>query len=536
MTESITPSNIVLTGFMGVGKTAVGREVARRLEREFIDMDALIEARTGMSIPDIFEQYGEAAFREMEREVLGALARQQGLVIATGGGALIPLENRVLMTRSSLVICLRADIDTLLARLQGDTSRPLLAGQDPRGQMERLLAQRARAYEEIPYQIDTTGRSVDQVADEIIRLAQQHPSHYLRMPVAAPHGQDYPILLGAGLLTQVPRLLREQEITGDVVVVSDTQVAPHWSFPLVDAFAQAGVSAQLVTLPAGEAHKNLDSIRRLYQAFLRAGLDRSGVVLALGGGVIGDMAGFAAATYLRGIRFVQIPTTLLAMVDASVGGKTGVDLPEGKNLVGAFKQPEMVIIDPDVLSTLPPATFRQGLAEVIKHGIIGDPELFRQLEGAGPASLESLIARALRVKIDIVERDPFEAGERAYLNLGHTFAHAIERVSQYAIPHGDAVALGLIAAGRLAAQRGLCTPETARRIEAVVERLGLPTTLTGYDPQAILQAMSTDKKRRGKRLRFVLPRSIGDVGLFDDVSSDEVLMAVESLAKEGKSP
>jgi 3-dehydroquinate synthetase len=217
------------------------------------------------------------------------------------------------------------------------------------------------------------------------------------------------------------------------------------------------------------------------------------------------------------------------MVDASVGGKSGVDLPQGKNLVGAFKQPELVIIDPDLLATLPSEEFRNGLGEVIKHGIIEDTRLFAQMEGDGPASLESMIARALRVKIGVVQRDPFEQGERAYLNLGHTFAHAIERVSQYAIPHGQAVGLGLIAAARLAAARGLCAPDVPQRVRDVVARMGLPTGLSGYDPAAIVAAMTTDKKRKDGRVRFVLPRAIGDVGVYDDVSEEEALAAVESL-------
>ncbi len=528
MTHSPSP-NIVITGFMGVGKSAVGREVAARLGRTFIDMDETIERQTDMSIADIFAQHGEEVFRALEKELLRELSFQKDLVIATGGGALVPEENRVMATRTSLVVCLTAGVDAILERLETDESRPLLAGNNRRDKIKALMARRAAAYAEIPYQIDTTGRTVAEVAEEVIALAEGNAPRYLRLPVAAPGGRDYDIALGAGLLAHAPRLMAQRDVTGDVIVVSDANVAPHWSYPLLDAFAQAGVRAKLITLPAGEAHKNLDTIRRLYDRFLEAELDRSGVVVALGGGVIGDMAGFAAATYLRGVRFVQIPTSLLAMVDASVGGKTGVDLPQGKNLVGAFKQPELVIIDPDVLATLPPEEFRNGLAEVIKHGIIADPELFTQLETSGPSSLEALIARALRVKIGIVQRDPFEAGERAHLNLGHTFAHAIERVSDYAIPHGQAVALGLIAAARLAAGRGLCPPEIPRRIEAVVERLGLPTTLSGYDPAAILAAMGTDKKRKQGKVRFVLPRAIGDVGVYDDVRKDEVLTALHSL-------
>ncbi len=532
MTSHASLPNIVITGFMGVGKSAVGREVARRLGRTFIDMDEAIERQTGTRIADIFAQQGEAVFRALEKELLRELSMQRELVIATGGGALIPPENRALAARTSIVICLHAGVDTILERLADDDTRPLLAGNHRRETIQQLLAQRAAAYAEIPYQIDTTGRTVDQVAQEVIQMAQTGIPH-LRLPVTIPQGGRYDILVGAGLLSHAPALMAQRGLDGPVAIVSDTHVAAHWGPPLRDAFTRAGVQARLITLPPGEAHKTLDTIRQLYDAFLTMGLDRSGVVVALGGGVIGDMAGFAAATYLRGVRLVQIPTSLLAMVDASVGGKTGVDLPQGKNLVGAFKQPELVIVDPDTLATLPAEEFRNGLAEVIKHGIIADPDLFAQLEGSGPESLESLIARALRVKIQIVQRDPFEQGERAYLNLGHTFAHAIERVSQYTIPHGQAVALGLIAAARLAQNQHLCAAQVPQRIEQVVERLGLPTTLpTSYEPQALLEAMGTDKKRRQGRLRFVLPRAIGRVALYDDIPREEVLAALATLLRK----
>ena len=227
----------------------------------------------------------------------------------------------------------------------------------------------------------------------------------------------------------------------------------------------------------------------------RCKLDRRSPVIALGGGVVGDVAGFAAATYLRGVPFVQIPTSLLAMVDASVGGKTGVDLPQGKNLVGAFKQPALVLIDPAVLSTLPPAEFRSGLAEVVKHGIIGAPELFEALEGkneAIPPALAELIADAVRVKVAVVEEDPFESGRRAVLNLGHTFGHAIEIVSGYRTRHGEGVAIGLAAATRLAARRGLCDPALVRRVEGLLERL------KSADPCGRLVSRA-DRSRHGNR-------------------------------------
>ncbi len=527
--SSSSPPNIVLTGFMGVGKSAVGREVAARLGRPFVDLDDLIEQKAGMSITDIFAQKGEKAFRAQEVMALREVAAQRGLVIATGGGALVDAANREMMARGSLVICLTASVSAIEARIGDAADRPLLAGPDKQQRIVALMNERAAAYAEIPHWIDTSEKSISQVADEVIALAESGLGGRLRLPVQLHDGSGYDIMLGAGLLQEAPALLHERNLVGDVVIVSDENVAPHWSGPLLDAFAQSGGRATLVTLPAGEAHKNLASIARLYDEFLAAGLDRSGIVIALGGGVVGDMTGFAAATYLRGVRFVQIPTSLLAMVDSSVGGKTGVDLPQGKNLVGAFKQPELVIIDPDLLSTLPPDEFRNGLGEVIKHGIIADARLFAQLEGDGPASLESMIARALRVKIGVVQRDPFEQGERAHLNLGHTFGHAIEQVSGYTIPHGQGVGLGLIAAARLAAARGLCAPDIPQRVQDVVMRMGLPTQLTGYDPAAIVAAMITDKKRKGGRVRFVLPRAIGDVGVYDDVGEDEALAAVASL-------
>ena len=260
-----------------------------------------------------------------------------------------------------------------------------------------------------------------------------------------------------------------------------------------------------------------------------AGLDRRSVIFALGGGVVGDVAGYAAATYLRGTPFLQIPTTLLAMVDSSIGGKVGVDHPRGKNLIGAFKQPLAVISDIDVLATLPESEYRCGMAEVVKHGIIGDKELFRDLEiGNWKLEIGSWIKRAIQVKVDIVERDPYERGERAHLNLGHTFGHAIEKISGYELKHGEAVAIGIVCAAHLAARRGLCDASVCARIENLLRAIGLPTRIPRELPvSAILDAMATDKKRVNARLRFVLPRRIGEVVLVDDLEIDQVQTAIE---------
>jgi 3-dehydroquinate synthase len=285
---------------------------------------------------------------------------------------------------------------------------------------------------------------------------------------------------------------------------------------------RAEIPHDTLTVPDGEIYKTLDSVRYLYDMFLDSGLDREGVVIALGGGVIGDLAGFAAATYQRGVHLVQAPTTLLAMVDACIGGKVGVNLPRGKNMVGAFKPALFIAADTDTLQTLPAREIANGLAEVVKSAVIGDPALFVELErGSRPLTGERIL-RAAAVKRALVAEDPFERGKRVALNLGHTFAHAFERASNYTLPHGQAVAIGLSAAARLSARIGLCAPELATRISAVLRVLDLPVEHR-FDAQAVLAAMDVDKKRRAGHLRFVLPRALGTVVLVDDVPPATVL-------------
>jgi 3-dehydroquinate synthase len=272
-------------------------------------------------------------------------------------------------------------------------------------------------------------------------------------------------------------------------------------------------------------------VANLYGQLIETKLDRRSPIIALGGGVLGDTVGFAAATYLRGVPFIQIPTTLLAMVDASVGGKVGVDLPQGKNLVGAFKQPEIVVIDPGVLTTLPLAEFRAGMAEVVKHGVIDSPILFEALEerSRGDANLSSLLLtpysllpEAVKVKVRVVQADPFEQGRRAVLNLGHTFGHAFERLANFELRHGEAVAMGLACAARLAHRLGHCSSNTLQRVITLLGRLKLPIEPPPYSAAEVWAAMGTDKKRQGHTLRFILPRAIGDVDIFDEVTRKDV--------------
>ncbi len=340
--------------------------------------------------------------------------------------------------------------------------------------------------------------------------------------VNAPDTQ-YPIIIEDRALAALPVYLAERGLTGKIAVVTNETLAPIYGEKLVASLQ----NAVLVTLPDGEQYKTLDSVRHLYDEFFKAELDRHSIIIGLGGGVIGDMVGFAAATFLRGVRYIQAPTSLLAMVDSSIGGKVGVDMPQGKNLIGAFKQPEMVVVDTSVLATLPDVEWRCGVAESVKAGLIRDTRLmdvnlYRRGETA-------FIPWAIAFKVAIVQEDPYENGPRAFLNLGHTFGHALEKVSNYTWRHGEAVALGLVAAARLSQVHGLCDMALPRKVEQMVKALDLPVRYRDYKPADIRAAMGTDKKRAGGKVRFVLLRAPGEPVLCDDVPDRKVLDVLESL-------
>ncbi len=365
-------------------------------------------------------------------------------------------------------------------------------------------------------------------------MSGTHTAEMQTIEVSFPGG-TYPIHIGAGLRHRLGAFLADRGYTPRAFVVSDEHVAPHYAGDVMRALAEVGIKAHLITLPPGEAHKTLDTVRHLYDVFIAHRIDRRTPVIALGGGVIGDLTGFAAATILRGVPFIQVPTTLLAMVDASVGGKTGVDLPQGKNLVGAFKFPDMVIMDTDTLHTLPRVEYACGLAEVIKHGLIADPGLLDMVREAD-VSLPLLVARAVQVKVTIVQEDPYEGGRRAVLNLGHTFAHALEQVSGYGLRHGLAVALGLVAAARLGVLLGEAEPRLVDQVRDILRHVGLPARWSDLEEgaapppaEAVIAAMQTDKKRAGKRLRFIVPRTPGDVFITADVAPQMVEQALQAI-------
>jgi 3-dehydroquinate synthase len=351
-------------------------------------------------------------------------------------------------------------------------------------------------------------------------------------------GGRYDIVIRRGLLSAIGQHVAKLAKSKKAAIITDSHVGPKYAAIVTESLRKDGIEPIIATLPAGEDHKTLTDLLPVYDSLLGGRIERSTPVLALGGGVIGDMAGFVAATVLRGVPFVQIPTSLLAMVDASVGGKTGVNHSTGKNLIGAFHQPIAVLIDPDVLRTLPERELRGGLAECIKHDIIRDADGFAQLERDIQRALKldldylaQLVAHNVAIKARVVEADPFEKGERAHLNFGHTFGHAIESVSHYSYSHGECVALGMAAASKVATDLGMIDDGSRRRIVALIERANLPVRGLKLDTRSVVDAMIFDKKVKSGRVRFVLPERIGHVVIRDDVPEKVVVEAVNSLGE-----
>jgi len=352
--------------------------------------------------------------------------------------------------------------------------------------------------------------------------------------------QPYEIAIADQGLDQLGQLMTKLNLGKKVLIVSSPVIFRHYGERAITSLTSAGFEVAVCNLPAGERYKTLASVQKIYNAALENRLERSSTLVALGGGVIGDMTGFAAATWLRGINFVQVPTTLLAMVDAAIGGKTGVNHPQGKNLIGAFYQPRLVLIDPQVLNTLPVREFRAGMAEVIKYGVIWDAQLFAKMEQSdrldqrrylNAGLLQEILSRSCQAKADVVSKDEKEAGLRAILNYGHTIGHAVESLTGYRlVNHGEAVAIGMVAAGQLAVNLQFWEQAAQERQLALIEKAGLPINLPdGVDIEAILEALQTDKKVKAGRLQFVLPTQIGAATVTDQVPADSIRQILRQM-------
>ena len=524
-------NNIFLVGLMGAGKTTIGRLLARRLDMTFIDSDHEIEARTGATIPWIFEIEGEASFRRREADVIRELTAQNGIVLATGGGAVLNPDSRALLAERGTVIYLRASVSSILQRTAHDKNRPLLQTADPRRKLEDLTAQREPLYREIADMVIDTGRPnvqsmVQTILDQLEadNAAREQANAKTTMNEQACISlnvelgdRSYPIAIGRGLLDDASLLNRHIGGSGKVAIVTNTTVAPLYLDKVAGPLRAAGRDVVPIILRDGEEFKNWESLNEVFDALLANKCDRKTTLVALGGGVIGDMTGFAAATYMRGVPFVQIPTTLLAQVDSSVGGKTGINHPLGKNMIGAFYQPRAVIADTATLDTLPDRELSAGLAEVIKHGAILDAAFFDWIEAnigklvaRDHAALAHAIARSCEIKADVVARDEREGGLRAVLNFGHTFGHAIEAGMGYgAWLHGEAVGCGMVMAADLSRRLGLIDDAAVDRVRALVQAAGLPVVAPDLGIERWIELMEVDKKNEGGAIKFILLKPLG---------------------------
>ena len=546
--------DVVLVGLPGSGKTVIGRRLANRHAAAFIDLDERIESSTGRSIPEIFEGDGEAAFRAHERNAIAELGAADPdpeirRVVATGGGAVVDPRNRWSLFRGRRTVWLDGRPEVLAQRLRRSAHvRPLVAGRDPIGAIRDLGARRSRFYGAAD--IHQSGISevqgvVDSLDERLARASAGGQAGTTLLRAETPIGR---ITLGDGIAPGA--LAAELETLGAqrAILVSEPGAWDAVGGGIEAGLRQRGWTVERVMLPQGEAAKRLrvveDAAREL--AGLRA--ERSEPIVAIGGGALGDTAGFLAATYLRGVPVIQVPSTLVAQVDSSIGGKTGVDLPEGKNLVGAFHQPAAIVIDVELLRTLPERQLRAALGEAVKMAALGDERLFELLESEGPliarghpsafghGAVAEVVERCAWAKVEVViadERERRSSGGRITLNLGHSLGHAVEAAAGYGdLLHGEAVAYGLRAAARIGLEAGVTPPERAARIDALLDRLALATELLPYSLQTVMAHLATDKKHAGRHLRWVLPTADGVV-VRDDIAEDVVERAAAGLLATG---
>ncbi|HTJ02567.1 MAG TPA: 3-dehydroquinate synthase, partial [Methylovirgula sp.] len=523
--------SIVLVGLMGSGKTAIGRRLAHRLGLEFVDSDVEIERAAGMTIPEIFARYGEPYFRDGERRVMARLLAEGPKVIATGGGAFMNEETRTRITAAGISVWLKGDHDVLWRRVRKRTHRPLLQNSNPEATLKMLMEQRYPIYAKADITVMSHEGPHETVVEETVSGLERHlgagqdnvgiatPELFERVTVDL-GARSYEIWIGDGVMAQIAAHMARLAPGAAAAIVTDSNVAQIYLAPLEAALAAAGIRSAHVVVPAGEESKSFASYERVCNAVIAGKFERGDMVIALGGGVVGDLAGFVAASVRRGMRFIQIPTSLLAQVDSSVGGKTGINSPHGKNLVGAFHQPSLVLADTGCLASLPVREFRAGYAEVVKYGLIRDEAFFEWLDAnwrdvfAGGAARIHAIAKSCMAKADVVAGDEFESGDRALLNFGHTFGHAFERLVHYdgtRLVHGEGVAIGMACAARFSVRLGLCVPDQAARVEAHLKAAGLPVhiaDIAGWqsDAAAILDAMYQDKKVQRGALTFILMR------------------------------
>jgi len=555
------PPVIVLFGFMGTGKTTLGRDLAVRLGVRCIDCDAEIERADGRSIAEIFDSENEETFRKLEREFIEQIDVSGGAVIATGGGMVADVFCRERLCAIGLPVLLDANPKILTQRIGNDPDRPMLATPGTRReQIGALYEKRREATDNIAIRLDTGYRSIDESVHDLERIARTDGrSIPLRVSTRSfpgcppsPAGERLcAIRVGRGACKAAGARLAELNLKSRAVVLCPPSLTGIVDRCVSPSLHRQGIEWTQVALADGDENKTLDQVSVLIERLSDIGVARDTPVITVGGGVTGDVGGFVAATYMRGVPWVNVPTSLLAQIDAGIGGKVGVNARRAKNLVGAFYHPLGVICDPDLLTTLPRVELANGYAEAIKTAMVGDAAFFARLLRAAqrgvsptdPELLDDVVVSCVRVKARIVEADPTERDLRRVLNLGHTLGHALEFAGGYGnIRHGEAVAIGLLAALRVAHRRAQIDASYISNVRNMISWAGLPATIPdGISAEAVARAISLDKKHREGHLTFVLPIAPGQVRIVNDVTPGELVdmlstrPAADARRKKGRS-
>jgi shikimate kinase/3-dehydroquinate synthase len=560
------PTRITLTGVFGVGKTVVAQLVARKLGWEAVDADDVLVAIAGKEIDALFAEDGEAAFRQREYEAFQQLESRQQLVVAAGGGAPVFEPSRRSLVQAGLVVCLRATPETVLQRIaakQQGRPRPMLAGEDPLARARRLIDQRAAVYALADFTVETDALTPEQVAAEVVRFYREHGDAAFNRPgrieqlartpsilppiLDAPNATtiirtasgEYPAYVGWGVLERLGDITKRATNARRAFVISDDPVLEQWGETAISGLREAGLEVASTAIQPGDASKSLETAATVYDWLASHRAERRDVIVALGGGMVGDFSGFVAGTYLRGMPFVQAPTSLLAMVDASIGGKTAVNHAGAKNIVGLFYQPKAVVADVATLKTLPHRALIEGMGEVIKHAMIRDPDLLSLLEerlddllALEPDLTTRVLARNVQIKGAVVSEDERETGGvRELLNYGHTLGHAFEAAGGYeALLHGEAVAVGMIAAAEIGRRAGITPDRVVRRQNALIERAGLPMRPPkGINRDRVWAALALDKKVVAGGQRWVLLKDAGRPVVRADIPREVVESVLDDL-------
>lgn len=543
-------SNIFLTGFSGSGKTTVGTEVAFRMQREFVDLDIEISKFASMSIEEIFSDQGEVKFRQIETEILTRISSKTNQVVSTGGGIVENDRNHEIMIDNGKVICLETTPETIHSRLKKQYSkdtkavqRPMLSTGYTLENIRSLKQKRQHQYSLAQWTVHTDFLSVDQVSEEVVRAyrlldnGSEFESDSLLASVVKTSSGDCPIWVGWDIIPTLGDRLKSFSLSKQAFIICDDGTKKFAEIAK-ESIRDVGISVEVISIPPGERSKTLQVASNLYEWLGSFHAERNNPVIAVGGGVVGDISGFVAATYLRGMPFVQVPTSMLAMMDASIGGKTAVDMPHGKNLVGSFHQPKFVLVDVKTLIDLPKRHLSAGWAEAIKHGFIVDEQLVSDFERNATALMNlerdittEMVKRSIAIKSEIVSLDENETlGKRILLNYGHTIGHAIEFAGGFnRYLHGEAVSIGMVAAANISMTKGLLTKHEVDRQISLQKMMGLPVKFSELGIDEIQRAMLSDKKSNDQQINWVLLDGIGNAVLDKQVDSALVSEIINDL-------